>query len=197
MRTITSLAADSPRASIPGLDAATIVSQQSVRRGYTTRVDERASVEPQTVDIWVDRGYQPAQTVAAADAPLRIVFHRRDADHCTERVVFSSPHIERRLAANGTTAVDLPAQPPGVVRFTCGMGRYRGEIALIRRRTTLGRRARVLGSLAADVAGVTLLAGTGILPVDVAAGVGAFIAGAIALGVIATRSIGTRFSRQY
>jgi hypothetical protein len=188
MRTTTSLADGSPRVSLAGLEAAAIAEHQGARGGFQTRVGERAHVALQTVDIWVDRGYQPAQTVATADVPLRIIFHRRDADHCTERVVFSSPHIERRLTANGTTAVDLPAQPPGVVRFTCGMGRYRGEIALVRRRTKLASSGRLLGPLVGAGAVVaTLLAATGIVQVELAAGASVLIAAATGVALSASR----------
>jgi len=95
----------------------------------------------QVVDVVIDRGYHPDAIVARAGLPLRLVFRRDDGDACSERVVFSSPHIDRRLAATGTTTIDLPAQPPGEVRFTCGMGRYRGRIELIPERapSILGR----------------------------------------------------------
>jgi len=85
----------------------------------------------QDVDIVVDRGYHPDLIVARAGVPLRLVFRRDDQDACTERVIFSSPHLARRLAPNGPTTIELPAQPPGEVRFTCGMGRYRGRIVLV------------------------------------------------------------------
>ncbi len=88
----------------------------------------------QVVDLVVDRGYHPDAIIAWAGLPLRLVFRRDDDDACSERVVFSSPHIDRRLAATGSTAIELPAQPPGVVRFTCGMGRYRGRIELVAER---------------------------------------------------------------
>lgn len=97
----------------------------------------RARLDPaghQVVDVRVDRGYHPSTIVARAYVPLRLVFRREDADACSERVVFSSPHIERRLAAAGPTTIELPAQPPGEVRFTCGMGRYRGRIELVAKR---------------------------------------------------------------
>jgi hypothetical protein len=84
----------------------------------------------QIVEVIVDRGYRPDCIVARAGVPLRIVFHRRDADECLDRVVFSSPRIERRLARRATTTVVLPAQPSGEIRFTCGMGRYHGQISL-------------------------------------------------------------------
>ncbi len=94
----------------------------------------RARLDPagrQIVDVLVDRGYHPDTIVARAGVPLRLVFRRDDVDTCSERVVFSSPHIDRRLAATGATTIELPAQPPGEVRFTCGMGRYRGRIELV------------------------------------------------------------------
>jgi len=85
----------------------------------------------QVVQVTVDRGYHPAAIIARAGLPLRLVFRRDDDDACTERVIFSTPRVDRRLAPSGTTMIDLPAQPPGEIRFTCGMGRYRGHIALV------------------------------------------------------------------
>jgi Uncharacterized protein conserved in bacteria len=85
----------------------------------------------QMIEVEVNRGYRPASIVARADAPLRIIFHRSDDDPCSERVVFSSPHVDRRLSGSGPTVVDLPGQPQGEIRFTCGMGRYSGRIVLV------------------------------------------------------------------
>lgn len=85
----------------------------------------------QLVEITVRGGYRPAAIVARAGVPLRVVFRRDDHDACTERVIFSAPRLDRRLLPVGTTTVDLPAQPAGQIRFTCGMGRYRGRIDLV------------------------------------------------------------------
>lgn len=95
----------------------------------------------QVVDVVIDGGYHPDAIVARARVPLRLVFHRADDDACFERVIFSSPRIDRRLATRGPTIIDLPAQPPGEIRFTCGMGRYRGRIQLVaeERRSRLAR----------------------------------------------------------
>jgi plastocyanin domain-containing protein len=84
----------------------------------------------QVVEIVVDHGYRPRLIVARSGVPLRLVFHRRDAETCSERVVFSSPHVDRRLAPHGETTIVLPPQLPGEVRFTCAMGRYHGRIEL-------------------------------------------------------------------
>jgi Cupredoxin-like domain len=85
----------------------------------------------QVVEITVHRGYQPDSIRASAGVPLRIVFWREDDDACSERVVFSNPRLDHRLSATGATTIDLPAQPPGGIRFTCGMGRYRGHIEIV------------------------------------------------------------------
>lgn len=82
----------------------------------------------QVVEVVVDGGYRPQAIVARTGKPLEIVFDRRDDDPYSERVVFSSPRIDRWLRRSGRTTVVLPAQPPGKVRFTCAMGRYRGLI---------------------------------------------------------------------
>jgi plastocyanin domain-containing protein len=86
----------------------------------------------QVVEVTVDHGYRPQSIVARADVPLRMIFHREDDETCSERVVFSSPHLDRHLAPHGATTIVLPAQPAGEVRFTCAMGRYRGQIELRR-----------------------------------------------------------------
>ncbi|MDA8238569.1 MAG: cupredoxin domain-containing protein [Chloroflexi bacterium] len=84
----------------------------------------------QIVHITVRDGYRPRTIVARAGLPLRLVFHRDEDTPCSERVVFSSPHLDRHLAPHGATVIELPAQAPGEVRFTCAMGRYRGLIRL-------------------------------------------------------------------
>jgi hypothetical protein len=99
-------------------------------RNYQSRA-RRDPSGCQIVDVLVGRGYRPNVIEATAGIPIRLVFHREDVDPCSERVVFSSPRIDRRLAAAGTTTIELPGQPPGAVRFTCGRGRYRGRIEVI------------------------------------------------------------------
>jgi len=95
----------------------------------------------QVVEVLVDGGYHPDLIAAVAGRPMRLVFRRHDDDPCTERVVFSAPRTDRALSVTGITVVDLPARGPGDVLFTCGRGRYRGHIEIVRDRSTtsLGR----------------------------------------------------------
>lgn len=99
----------------------------------------------QVVEVVADHGYRPQSIVARAGVPLRLVFRRRDDDACMDRIVFSSPHLDRRLARGSATTIVLPAQPAGEIRFTCGMGRYHGEIEL--RAETSSSIAAVRGAL--------------------------------------------------
>ena len=84
----------------------------------------------QVVELVADQGYRPRSIAARAGVPLRLIVHRHDNDVCMDRIVFSSPHLERQLARGTATTIILPAQPPGEIRFTCGMGRYQGQIEL-------------------------------------------------------------------
>jgi len=138
----------------------------------------RARLDPsgrQVVDVVVDGGYHPSLVIAAAGVPLRLVFRRDDDDVCSERVVFSAPHIDRRLAATGRTTIDLPAQPPGEVRFTCAMGRYRGRIQLVADKgPSLLRRIRDRALRIEEPLGTALLLWIWTLPLIVLLGVLAF-----------------------
>jgi hypothetical protein len=113
------------------------------------------------IHIEVNGGYRPAVAMARAGVPIRIVFERRDADVCTDRVVFSSPRLERRLTPNGPTSVDLPARPAGEIRYTCGMGRYSGVIRVVDhdsdRARWLRREVRAADSALAVVFTVTVV----------------------------------------
>ena len=97
------------------------MSDQPVR----ARIDDSGR---QVAEVTIRGGYVPTVILARPGLPIRLVFRRDDDDVCTERVIFSPPRVERRIAAFGTTTIDLPGRPPGEVRFTCGMGRYRGRI---------------------------------------------------------------------
>lgn len=119
----------------------------------------------QVVEVAVHGGYQPDSIRALAGLPLRVVFRRQDDDACSERVIFSAPRLDRRLSATGATTIDLPAQPPGEIRFTCGMGRYRGRIELVdERRPSILTRVRDQATRLAAPLGAAVILWIGSLP---------------------------------
>lgn len=97
----------------------------------TYRPARSADADRQAFEIVVADGYHPCVLEARAGTPIRLVFHRRDDHECSDRVVFSEPRLVRHLAPQATTIVDLPPAATGPIRFTCGMGRYRGRIEII------------------------------------------------------------------
>ena len=141
----------------------------------STRPDQHGH---QVVDIVVDRGYRPDRIQAWAGVPLRLVFHRLDDDACFERVVFSAPRLDRYLSESEVTVVDLPGLAPGEVRFTCGMGRYRGriEISDANARSVLAAIRRTVGRVEPPVSralvlwifGLPLIALVAVLALDAA-----------------------------
>lgn len=122
----------------------------------------------QLIELLVSDGYHPARVAAVAGIPIRLVFKRLDSDPCLDRVVFSAPHIERRLAPGSTTIVDLPAQRGGEIRFTCAMGRYRGRIEVAADARSSGAVARQV--LRADSPTLLLMALSVVLALAFTAG---------------------------
>ena len=82
----------------------------------------------QELDIEVKGGYTPDVIVVRRGAPVRLNFHRAEADSCGERVVFSDFRIARDLPAFKTTTVEFTPEREGEFTFTCGMGMMRGKL---------------------------------------------------------------------
>lgn len=116
----------------------------------------------------VARGYHPNVMDVPAGRPLRLVFRRDGEEPCADRVVFSNPRMERRLARTGPTIIDIPPLESDA-RFTCGMGRYHGRL-----RVLPGRGRRRPGALGGEMVGVALagLAGLLLLVVSLASASG-------------------------
>lgn len=159
-----------------------------------TRLERVGDGVRQVIEIVVSDGYHPAQIEARAGVPIRLVFLRRDDHACTDRVVFSEPRLERRLAPYATTIIDLPPAGGREIRFTCGMGLYRGRIELLPPQASgTGTRIRAFAALArmavfaiATASGVAVVAG----PTNPERAVLAVIAVAAVLAVLAVRRQG-------
>ena len=75
-------------------------------------------------------GYEPARIEAAGGAPLKLWFTRTGEPNCGSQVVFPALGIRREIPLGGSTLVEIPAPRSGEIRFTCGMGMYRGMIVV-------------------------------------------------------------------
>ena len=84
---------------------------------------------PKTVRIKVSRaGFSPSTIDAEKGSPLTLVFTRTDAKNCGDKVVFPSLNITRDLPVGKAVTVKITPKESGEIRFTCGMGMYRGAI---------------------------------------------------------------------
>ncbi|MEU6712833.1 sulfite exporter TauE/SafE family protein [Nonomuraea sp. NPDC046802] len=80
------------------------------------------SPAPRVVTVWATRdGYRPAFVTARAGVPVEVIFKVADRG-CTSTVT-----IDGRDVALPAT-VRLPPQPPGPLRYVCGMGMFTGII---------------------------------------------------------------------
>ena len=97
------------------------------RRAGVARSDARGVQE---IAIRVQGGYDPAVVRVRAGHPVRLVFDRRETNPCSEEVVLADFGIRRYLAPNQSTAIELPASPPGEHDFYCGMGMLHGKLVI-------------------------------------------------------------------
>jgi sulfite exporter TauE/SafE len=81
-----------------------------------------------TADSYV--GYLPAVTVAKAGEPIKLVIASKDLYSCASAFVIPKLNVQRSLPANGTTTIDIPAQPKGRLAYSCSMGMYTGSITI-------------------------------------------------------------------
>jgi len=74
-------------------------------------------------------GYSPDKVSIRAGEPARVIFFTDGSAGCTRALVFMGQ--SGVLPQSGETAIDLPAQEPGTIRYTCGMGMYSGSIEVV------------------------------------------------------------------
>ncbi|WP_188191355.1 urease accessory protein UreH domain-containing protein [Nonomuraea sp. SYSU D8015] len=90
--------------------------------GFTPSAPSSSTPASPTVTVWATRdGYRPAVASAPAGVPVEIVF-RLAGPGCTGTVAIGG----RDVALPAT--VRLPPQPPGRLRYACGMGMYTGFV---------------------------------------------------------------------
>ncbi|HMV87040.1 MAG TPA: YHYH protein [Blastocatellia bacterium] len=90
-----------------------------------------AVIPPDAVKVAVSAGgFQPAQISVPAGKPFKLAVTRDHQPNCGNRIVFPALSLARDLPLGETVLVELPTQPAGELRFTCGMGMYKGSIVV-------------------------------------------------------------------
>src|SRR5919202_818127 len=84
----------------------------------------------QEVTIQVEGGYSPAAVRVRRDTPVRLVFHRKETNGCSEELVIGALGVRRFLEPFEKTTVELGPLAPGTYDFTCGMGMLHGKLVV-------------------------------------------------------------------
>ena len=98
-----------------------------VREAATVGVAPEIPRDAIRVDI-ASEGFSPARIVSSA-ASVKLAFVRSAASpNCGGKVVFPDLKLEGALRPGGSWVVEVPLTAGGEIRFSCGMGMYRGAI---------------------------------------------------------------------
>jgi len=77
----------------------------------------------------LNNGYRPAKLSARADVPTRLTFVSDNVRSCSLALVIPELRVEELLPSTGKFTVEIPPQPAGkVLRYSCSMGMYTGQI---------------------------------------------------------------------
>ncbi len=90
-------------------------------------VVDGAGVQQIRIDVGPS-SYTPSLVRARPEIPTRLVLRTDQTVGCTRSFVIPSLGLETRLPSTGETVLDLGALRAGTLRYTCGMGMYRGAI---------------------------------------------------------------------
>jgi uncharacterized protein len=76
-----------------------------------------------------NNGYSPSRIYAPADVDLTLNVLTKNTFSCSRAFLIPALNVEEILPETGVVPISIPAQPVGtVLRFTCSMGMYTGEI---------------------------------------------------------------------
>ncbi len=96
-------------------------------------VPQVLNLPPDGIRIAIDpSGFDPARIFVPERKPFSLVFLRSAEANCGSKVVFPDLGITRDIPYMGVVVVELPPLSAGEIRFTCGMGMYRGSIVAVR-----------------------------------------------------------------
>lgn len=86
------------------------------------------AVQEHTIDVAGQ--FTPASLTLKAGQPARLHFRRGDTPTCADEIVFPELNIRKKIAANETVTVDVPAQQARTLHFACGMDMMKGTVVV-------------------------------------------------------------------
>lgn len=84
-----------------------------------------------TIDIKISgSAYIPAAVNVAKGEKVRLNFTRDEKPTCGDTVVFPTLNIKKEIPVNQVTSIDITADKPGDLEFTCGMNMLKGKVVV-------------------------------------------------------------------
>ena len=80
--------------------------------------------------IEVRGSYTPDRIEVEAGRPVRLTFVRREANPCTEQVIFPDFGVVKELPVGRPVSVEFTPDRPGEFEFHCGMNMVRGRLVV-------------------------------------------------------------------
>lgn len=102
---------------------------QSTRTPVPAQLIENEGIQEIVINVH-DESYSPDYFSAESGVPLRLRLRTNKLWGCTAIFVMVGHGIREFLPETGETVINLPAQPPGTLHFSCGMGMYGGSIVV-------------------------------------------------------------------
>ena len=87
-----------------------------------------ATVQEHTIDV--AGTFTPASVTLKAVQPARLHFRRTDQPTCADEIVIPDLKVRKKIAANQTVTIDIPAQQARTLSFACGMDMMRGTVVV-------------------------------------------------------------------
>lgn len=93
----------------------------------TTQVPA-AAVQEHTIDVAGE--FAPAAVTLKAGQPARLHFRRGGKATCADEIVIPDLNVRKKIAANQTVTIDVPAQQARRLTFACGMDMMKGSLVV-------------------------------------------------------------------
>jgi P-type Cu+ transporter len=84
----------------------------------------------QEAQIEVRGSYSPDRIEVEAGRPVRLTFVRREANPCTEQVIFPDFGVVQELPVGRPVPIEFTPDRPGEFEFHCGMNMVRGRLVV-------------------------------------------------------------------
>jgi plastocyanin domain-containing protein len=84
----------------------------------------------QDVEVVVQGGYTPDRIEVTRGRPVRLTFHRKETNSCTEQVILGDFGIARTLPEGERVPVEFTPEKAGEFTFHCSMNMVRGTLVV-------------------------------------------------------------------